>query len=328
MISILSLPVNTLIVENRILQLNPKSKIYIAGHNGMVGSAIRRKLTSNGYVNLLGFDSNEVDLTHRDATFEIFDRHKPDVVIMAAAKVGGIKANQNSPVEFLNVNLRIQTNIFEASHQNEVNRLLFLGSSCIYPKRARQPINEKELLTGKLEPTNEAYAIAKISGILGVQSYRQEYGRNWISAMPTNLYGPGDNYDLETSHVFPALIKKIVDAKKNNSPEVIIWGNGKAKREFLHVDDLASACLFLLENYNEASPVNVGYGTDISIRNLARLIASTVGYSGKFVFDTSKPNGMQRKLLDSGLIHSLGWLPKIKLEEGIRATAQEYQGSV
>ncbi len=276
--------------------LDKSEKIYIAGHNGMVGSAIWRQLKALGFENLIGWSSSELDLTNREDTLRALTLACPAVVIMAAARVGGIGANNRYPVEFLTENTRIQNNIFEAANNMDVNRLLFLGSSCIYPKLAEQPIKETSLLTGALEPTNEAYAIAKIAGVLHVQSYRREYGRNWFSVMPTNLYGPNDNFDLESSHVLPAFIRKFDDAKQAGESSITLWGDGTAKREFLHVDDLAQACLTLLTSYNENEPINVGYGTDISILELAQMVAKIVKFEGEIIWDRTKPNGTPRKM--------------------------------
>ena len=311
--------------------LNPipkDAKIYIAGHRGLVGSALHRHFSDSGFTNLIGWTSSEVDLREKVATFDAILGAKPDIIIMAAAKVGGIMANSTYPVEFLNDNVRMQTNIFEAAHAADVPRLLFLGSSCIYPKLAPQPISEESLLTGPLEETNEAYAIAKIAGVLQVQSYRREYGRAWISAMPTNLYGTGDNFDLETSHVLPALIRRFHEGKMDNQPSVTIWGTGSPLREFLHSDDLASACLHLLENYDQPEPINIGWGKDISIHDLAILIAEVVGFQGQVMWDPSKPNGTPRKLLDTRKLNRIGWKPKISLEAGIRNTYLGYVKSL
>jgi GDP-L-fucose synthase len=296
----------------------------VAGHRGLVGGAVWRSLLTKGFTNLIGWSSKELDLCDRTSTLEAVAGAKPDVIIMAAAKVGGIGANNDFPVEFLTDNIRIQANVFEAANKANVDRLMFLGSSCIYPKFAEQPIREDSLLTGPLEPTNDAYAIAKIAGVLHVQGYRREYDRNWFSVMPTNLYGPGDNFDLETSHVLPAMIRKFHDAKISGSEEVVLWGDGSPLREFLHVDDLANACIYLLESYNGKEPINVGYGTDISIMALASMIAERVGFQGKVVWDASKPNGTPRKLLDSSRIRSLGWSPKFSLMEGIKDTYDWY----
>jgi GDP-L-fucose synthase len=303
------------------------ARVYVAGHRGMVGSAVWRALEAAGYSDLVGWSSSEVDLTDRDAAMDAVRSAKPDVVVVAAAKVGGIMANSTYPVEFLADNLRIQTNLFEAAHAADVDRLLFLGSSCIYPKLAPQPIPESALLTGPLEETNIAYALAKISGIIGVQSYRCEYGRRWISAMPTNLYGPGDNFDLQTSHVLPALIRRFHEAKETGAPSVTLWGTGSPRREFLHVDDLAAACLRLLDVYDEPDHVNVGVGEDVTIAELASLIADVVGYSGELEWDSSKPDGTPRKLLDVQRMKSLGWEPAIGLREGIESTYEEYRAT-
>jgi len=304
--------------------LSPDARVYVAGHRGMVGSAVWRALEARGLANLIGWSSSEVDLTDRDAAMDAVTSAKPDVVVVAAAKVGGIMANSTYPVEFLADNARIQTNLLEAAHAADVDRLLFLGSSCIYPKMAPQPIPESALLTGPLEMTNIAYAIAKISGIIGVQSYRSEYGRRWISAMPTNLYGPGDNYDLETAHVLPALIRRFHEAKESGAASVTLWGTGSPRREFLHVDDLAAACLRLLDVYDEAEHVNVGVGDDVTIAELAALTADVVGYSGALEWDSSKPDGTPRKLLDVTRMKSLGWEPLIGLREGLESTYAEY----
>jgi GDP-L-fucose synthase len=302
-------------------ELNSDIPIYIAGHRGLVGSAVWRQLASEGCGNLIGYSSSEVDLRDRDATFDAVTTAKPEVVVVAAAKVGGILANDTYPVDFLNDNLRIQTNLFEAAHAADVPRLLFLGSSCIYPKFAEQPIPETALLTGPLEPTNDAYALAKISGIIAVRSYRRQYGRSWISAMPTNLYGPGDNFDIETSHVLPAMIRKF-DAAKTSGDPVTLWGTGTPKREFLHTDDLASAVTHLLRTYDDESHINVGTGTDVTITELADLVAGAVGYSGDVNWDTSKPDGTPRKLLDVSKLKALGWSPQVDLADGIASTYQ------
>lgn len=293
------------------------SKIYIAGHNGMVGSALVRELKSQGYNNLIYRDSKKLDLRSQADVNAFFEAEKPDYVILAAAKVGGIHANNTYPAEFLYDNLMIETNVIHASFLSKVKKLLFLGSSCIYPKYAKQPIKEEYLLTGDLEPTNEAYAIAKIAGIELCKFYRRQYGCDFISAMPTNLYGINDNFDLETSHVMPALIRKFHEAKMNNSPEVIMWGTGKPRREFLYVDDLANACVFLLKKYSDEMHVNIGTGEDVEIRELASIIKDVVGYKGKIVNDTSKPDGTPRKLLNVCLLNSKGWTHKVDLKEGI-----------
>jgi len=307
--------------------ITPDARVYVAGHRGMVGSAVWRAMENAGHSNLVGWSSAEVDLTDRDAAMDAVRAAKPDVVVVAAAKVGGIMANSTYPVEFLADNLRIQTNLFEAAHAADVDRLLFLGSSCIYPKLAPQPIPESALLTGPLEETNIAYALAKISGIIGVQSYRSEYGRRWISAMPTNLYGPGDNFDLQTSHVLPALISRFHEAKETGTDRVTLWGTGSPRREFLHVDDLATACLRLLDIYDQAEHVNVGVGEDVTIAELASLIADAVGFEGTIEWDSSKPDGTPRKLLDVQRMKSLGWEPAIGLREGIESTYVEYRAT-
>jgi GDP-L-fucose synthase len=299
------------------------AKIYIAGHRGMVGSAIERKLKAEGYHNIIARTSSELDLRNQQAVNTFFDLEKPDYVILAAAKVGGIYANNNYRAEYIYDNLMMEANIINASYLNKVKKLLFLGSSCIYPKMAPQPIKEEYLNTGYLETTNQPYAIAKIAGIEMCESFRAQYGCNFISAMPTNLYGTNDNYHPENSHVLPALIRRIILAKKNNDPSVVIWGTGTPRREFMHVDDLADACYFLLQNYNEAGHVNIGWGEDISIKELASIVASEVGYTGSLEFDTTKPDGTPRKLLDTTKINNLGWRPSIKLQEGIRRTIAE-----
>ncbi len=299
-------------------------KIYIAGHRGLVGSAIWRNLEAKGHTGLVGWGSAELDLRDSASTMDAIVQEKPDVVIMAAAKVGGIIANSTHPVEFLNENIRIQTNVFEAAHAAKVPQLLFLGSSCIYPKFAEQPIKESSLLTGQLEVSNNAYAIAKIAGVLQVQSYRKQYGHRWISAMPTNLYGPHDNFDLTSSHVLPALIRKFHEAKVAGSPSVTLWGSGTPLREFLHTDDLANACTYLLENYDDDAPINVGWGQDISIAELGVMIAQIVGFEGQIQWDSSKPDGTPRKLLDTTKINSLGWEPSISLRDGIESTYRWY----
>ena len=298
--------------------------IFIAGHRGLAGGAILRELQQAGYSNLITQTRGEVDLRERDAVRRFFASARPAVVVLAAAKVGGIQANNDFPVEFLLENLRIQNNVIEAAHEHDVRKLLFLGSSCIYPKFAEQPIAESSLLTGALEPTNEPYAIAKIAGIKLCQAYAREYGRNFISAMPTNLYGPGDNFDLQNSHVLPALLRKIHEAKAGGAAEVGVWGTGAPRREFLHVSDLASACRFLIEQYDSPEVINVGYGDDVTIRELAELICEVVGFAGRLEFDASKPDGTPRKLMDSSRLHGLGWKPRVSLREGIRETYEWY----
>lgn len=299
------------------------AKIYIAGHRGMVGSAIVRKLQSEGYTNLILRTSKELDLRNQSQVISFFELEKPEYVFLAAAKVGGIHANNCYRAEFLYDNLMIEANVIEAAHQNNVKKLLFLGSSCIYPKMAPQPLKEDYLLTGSLEPTNEPYAIAKIAGIKLCETYRNQYGANFISAMPTNLYGPNDNYDLQNSHVLPALLRKFHAAKKDNLPFVEVWGTGSPKREFLHVDDLADACYFVMLNYESEQLVNVGCGEDVSIKELALLIKKVVGYEGDLKFDTTKPDGTPRKLLDMSKLHGMGWKHKIELEEGIRSVYKD-----
>ena len=294
------------------------SKIYVAGHRGMVGSAIVRKLQTEGYHNLVLRTSAELDLRNQAGVENFFETEKPEYVFLAAAKVGGILANNTYRADFLYENLMIESNVIHQSYVHRVKKLLFLGSSCIYPKKAPQPLKEEYLLSGYLEETNEPYAIAKIAGIKLCESYRRQYGCDFISAMPTNLYGPNDNYDLQTSHVLPALIRKFVEAKNLNMPTVEVWGTGSPLREFLHVDDLANACLFLMQNYSSTGFVNIGSGLEISIKDLALLIKRTTGYSGELGFDSGKPDGTPRKLMDSSKLKSLNWVPKITLEEGIK----------
>ncbi len=303
--------------------MEKSSKIYIAGHRGMAGSGLDRKLRKEGYNNIVTRTSSELDLRNQQAVNDFFEKEKPTYVILAAAKVGGIHANSTYRAEFIYDNLMIEANIIHAAYLNKVTKLLFLGSSCIYPKMAPQPLKEEYLLSGYLEPTNQPYAIAKIAGIEMCDCYRAQYGCNFISAMPTNLYGTNDNYHPENSHVLPALIRRIILAKKNNEPTVTIWGTGTPRREFLHVDDLADACFFLLQNYNEQGLVNIGCGTDISIKELAELIVSEVGYEGQLVFDTTRPDGTPRKLMDTSKINNFGWKPSIKLNEGIIQTINE-----
>jgi GDP-L-fucose synthase len=295
-------------------------KIYVAGHRGLVGSAIVREIEASGNHNWIGKTHSELDLLDRKAVFDYVANSKPDAIIIAAAKVGGIHANNTFPVQFLTENLQIETNLMDAAHAAGISRLLFLGSSCVYPKLAQQPIKEEYLLTGELEKTNEAYALAKISGLKLVQAYRSQYGHKWISAMPTNMYGPGDNFDLENSHVLPALIRRFHDAKTRGDDKVTLWGSGSPLREFLHANDLASACIFLLENYDDEIAVNVGSGKDISIRELAALIKEIVRFEGTIDWDSLRPDGTPRKLLDVSRINALGWKPEIELEEGIRST--------
>ena len=304
--------------------METQSKIYIAGHTGLVGSAIERRLRQDGYSNLLTITSHDLDLTSQASVNDFFQKEKPEYIFFAAAKVGGIHANNSYPAEFIYSNIQIQANIIHAAWENKVSKLVFLGSSCIYPRLAPQPMKEKYLLSGELEPTNEWYAIAKIAGIKMCQAYRKQYGFNAISLMPTNLYGPGDNFDLENSHVLPALIRKIHEAKIEGKKSVVIWGSGTPKREFLHVDDLADACLFLMTHYDDDAIVNVGAGKDISIKELAELIKDIVGFEGTLEFDTSKPDGTPRKLLDVSKLSDLGWDAKTSLEDGLRSTYQWY----
>ena len=304
--------------------MEKNAKIYVAGHRGMVGSAICRKLTQEGYHNLILRTSSELDLRDQLAVARFFQEEKPDYVFLAAAKVGGILANSIYRAEFIYDNLMIESNVIHSAYLSGVKKLLFLGSSCIYPKLAPQPLKEDYLLTGSLENSNEPYAIAKIAGIKLCDAYREQYGCSFISVMPTNLYGPNDNYDLETSHVLPALIRKFHEAKINGLDEVSIWGTGKPMREFLHVDDLADACYFLMLNYNEPGLVNIGTGEDLDIEALARLIAEVIGFKGKLVFDNSKPDGTPRKLLDVSKLHVLGWKHKIDLKEGLENVYAQY----
>ncbi len=304
----------------RQLVMDKSDKIFIAGHRGMVGSALIRQLEADGFAKLLVRDRSKLDLRDDSAVSKFFGEEKPDVVILAAAKVGGIKANNDQPVQFLLENLRIQNNVIRSAYETGARKLLFLGSSCIYPKFAPQPIPETALLSGPLEPTNEAYAIAKIAGIKLCQAYAREYGANFISVMPTNLYGPNDNFDLETSHVLAALLRKAHEAKMRKDREMIVWGSGKPRREFLHVDDLASACLLLLEKYDSPEIINVGCGEDISIHDLAELICDVVGFDGDLTWDATKPDGTPRKLLDVTKLHALRWKPSIPLRSGITRT--------
>lgn len=305
--------------------MNKENLIYVAGSNGMVGSAIVRALRADGYENLLTRSSKELDLRDQSAVRTFFDEHRPDYVFLAAAKVGGILANNIYRADFLHDNLAIQMNVIESARLSEVTKLMFLGSSCIYPKLAPQPLKEEYLLTGLLEPTNEPYAIAKISGIKMCEAYRDQYGCNFISVMPTNLYGPNDNFDLNNSHVLPALIRKFYTAVQEGQPCVEIWGTGSPKREFLHVNDLAQACLFLMKTYDGRDFLNVGTGEDISIKELAEMVGSIVGYKGDLSFDTTKPDGTPRKLMDVSRLHSLGWKAKISLEDGIRGVVEDIE---
>lgn len=304
--------------------MNKNSKIFVAGHRGLVGSAIVRALEKAGYTNLVLRTRAELDLLNQAAVGSFFEKEKPEYVFLAAAKVGGIMANKKYPADFISENLAIELNCITAAHANGVKKLLFLGSSCIYPRLAPQPITEDALLSGPLEETNRAYALAKIAGIEICQSYNKEYGTNFISVMPTNLYGQNDNFDLETSHVLPALIRKFHEAKEHTDPSVTVWGTGNALREFLHVDDLADACLFLMNTYNDGDIVNIGTGEDLSIKALVEQIKDVVGYQGEIVWDTSKPDGTPRKLLDVSKLHTLGWHHRISLEKGLRATYDWY----
>jgi GDP-L-fucose synthase len=304
--------------------LDRRATVYVAGHRGLVGSAVWHHLENDGFTRLLGRTSAELDLRDRGAVFRFLGQRRPEIVVLAAARVGGILANATQPADFISDNLQVQVNVLDAAYATGVRRLLFLGSSCIYPKHAPQPIPENALLTGRLEPTNDAYAIAKIAGILQIQALRRQHGVSYVSAMPTNLYGPGDNFDLETSHVLPALIRRFHDARESGAGSVTLWGSGTPRREFLHVDDCARACLFLLEHYDSPEPVNVGMGEDVSIRELAELVANVVGYTGGIDWDTSKPDGTPRKLLDVSRLVALGWKPEIRLEDGVRSTYQWY----
>jgi len=299
-------------------------RIYVAGHRGLVGSAIARKIDEHGQDEWFGRTRSELDLLDRRAVFDFLAETKPDAVVVAAAKVGGIAANSAYPVDFLTDNVQIQSNLMDGAHAADVPRLLFLGSSCIYPKFAPQPIHEDSLLTGPLEPTNDAYAIAKIAGIRLADGYRSQFGRDWISAMPTNIYGPGDNFDLETSHVLPALLRRFHEAQQSGAESVTLWGTGVALREFLYSEDLAEAVLHLLDHYSEPGPINVGFGEDISIKDLATVIAGVVGFEGEIRWDSSKPDGTPRKILDSGRIRALGWEPRVGLHEGIRRSYEWY----
>ncbi len=300
--------------------MEKSEKIFVAGHRGLVGSALVRRLAQDGFANVVTRPRAQLDLMDQAAVERFFVEEKPAIVVFAAAKVGGIKANNDLPVEFLLQNLQIQNNVIRAAHDRGVRKLLFLGSSCIYPKHAPQPIPETALLSGPLEPTNDAYAIAKIAGIKLCQAYTREYGANFISAMPTNLYGPNDNFDLLSSHVLPALLRKAHEARKNGERELVVWGSGNPRREFLHVDDLAAACVFLLEKYDSAEIINVGCGEDVSIRELAELICDVVGFEGKLTWDATKPDGTPRKLLEVSKIHALGWRHRIALRDGIAQT--------
>ena len=305
--------------------MRPEGKIYIAGHRGMVGSAILRTLEKKGFQNFITKTSDQLDLRNQQAVFDFFASEKPDYVFLAAAKVGGIVANNTFRAEFIYDNITLQNNVIHAAYMNQVEKLMFLGSSCIYPKLAPQPMSEDALLTGLLEPTNEPYAIAKIAGIKMCEAYRDQYGCNFISVMPTNLYGTNDNYDLQNSHVLPAMIRKFHEAKMNGNPTVEIWGTGSPKREFLHADDMAAACVFLMQTYNEKGFLNIGTGEDISIKDLAILVKKIVGFEGELVFNTSKPDGTPRKLMNVEKLHALGWRHSIELEDGIRSAYQDFK---
>jgi GDP-L-fucose synthase len=307
--------------------MNPSSKIYVAGHNGLVGSALVRTLRSEGFSNIVMRTHAELELEDQGAVRDFFAKEKPEYVFLAAARVGGIHANNTYPADFIFDNLQIQNNIIHSSYLHKVKKLCFLGSSCIYPKFAPQPIREDYFLDGKLEPTNDAYAVAKIAGIKMCQAYNKQYGTNFISVMPTNLYGPNDSFDLMNSHVLPAFIRKFVEAHKANSPSVTIWGSGKPKREFLYVDDMAAACLFLMKGYDSSEIINIGTGEDVTILELAHLIGRSAGFKGEILFDSSKPDGTPRKLLDVSKINALGWKAKVSLREGVEKTVKWYVNS-
>lgn len=319
--------VTLLFINYEIYPLPKNSKIFVAGHRGLVGSAILRKLEQEGYSNIVVRNSKELDLRDKEQLNKFFEQEQPEYVFLAAAKVGGIKANMDYPADFIFDNLAIETNVIQASHKYNVKKLLFLGSSCIYPRLCPQPIKEEYLLTSELEKTNEPYAIAKIAGLKMCQAFNKQYGTKFISCMPTNLYGPNDNFDLQTSHVLPALIAKFVKAKKENQPEVVIWGTGKARREFLYVDDLAEACIFLMDKYENDLPLNIGTGEDITILEVAQAIKEIVGFEGKIVFDTTKPDGTPQKLLTIEKIRSLGWEPSTSLRDGLQKTIEWYMAN-
>ena len=315
-------------MEQRDYKIQKSDKIFVAGHRGLVGSAIVRSLERQGYKNIVKRTHKELDLMNQAAVYKFFEEEKPDVVVLAAAKVGGINANQLAPASFAYENMQIQCNVINASHENNVKKLLFLGSSCIYPRMAPQPIPEDALLTGPLEQTNEGYAIAKISGLKMCQYYKRQYGDDFISCMPTNLYGPYDNYDLSGSHVMPAMIRKFHDAKVNNLPSVELWGTGSPLREFLYVDDMADACVFLLENYSGEQHVNIGTGKEVTIKYLAELVKKTVGYEGEIVWNKDMPDGTPRKLCDVTKLHSLGFTHKVELEEGVKLAYEWFKENV
>ncbi|MFC4233122.1 GDP-L-fucose synthase family protein [Parasediminibacterium paludis] len=308
--------------------MDKQAAIYIAGHRGMVGSAIERRLIKDGYTNIITKTSSELDLRNQEAVNTFFETEQPQYVFLAAAKVGGIVANNTYRADFIYENLMIEANIIHAAYVNKVEKLMFLGSSCIYPKMAPQPLKEDYLLSGYLEPTNQPYAVAKIAGIELCDGYRAQYGCNFISAMPTNLYGPNDNYDLQKSHVLPAMLRKFITAKRNNFPSVELWGTGSPMREFLYVDEVADACLFLMASYNDQGLVNIGCGYDVSIKELALLIKAIVGYEGEIIFDTTKPDGTPRKLMDVSKINHLGWKSKITLEQGIKMVYEDIKETV
>lgn len=304
--------------------MDTQDRIYVAGHRGLVGAALLRALAARGYKNIVCATSKELDLRDQAAVRGFYDLHKPDYVFVAAAKVGGILANDSYPADFIYENLMIEANLIHEAYRHDVKKLLFLGSTCIYPKMAPQPLKEEYLLTGPLEPTNEWYAVAKIAGIKLCQAYRRQYGCRYICAMPTNLYGPGDNFDLQNSHVMPALIRKVHEAKTLNQSSVVVWGTGTPRREFMHVDDCVDACMFLMESYDNAGIVNVGVGEDITIHYLAVIVKNVVGFEGDIVFDSGKPDGTPRKLVDISRLKSLGWAPKVSLEQGVRSTYEWY----
>ncbi|GGN09628.1 GDP-L-fucose synthase [Terrabacter tumescens] len=311
-------------MTSALISLDRSAPFYVAGHRGLAGGAVWRHLDGAGFTNLVGRPSSDLDLRERDDVFAFFDKERPRYVVMAAARVGGILANSTRPVEFLSDNVRIQVNVLDAAHAYDVDRLLLLGSSCIYPKFAEQPIKESSLLTGLLEPTNDAYAIAKIAGVMHVQAMRRQYARRWISAMPTNLYGPGDNFDVDSSHVLAALIRRFDDAVRTGASTVTNWGTGAPRREFLHVDDLASAVLHVLENYDDPAPINIGTGKDLTIRELSDLVAQVAGYTGAVEWDASKPDGTPRKLLDVSRLQALGWRPGVELRAGVERAYDWY----
>lgn len=304
--------------------LDQAAPVYVAGHRGLAGGAVWRALERHGFSRLVGRTSSELDLRERGAVFNFFERERPRYVVVAAARVGGIGANSTRPVDFLSDNLRIQVNVIDAANSVDVERLVFLGSSCIYPRLAAQPIRESSLLTGPLEPTNDAYAVAKIAGVKHVQAMRRQFGRRWVSAMPTNLYGPGDNYDAETSHVLAAFIRRFDEAVQSGAERVTNWGTGRPRREFLHVDDLAEAILRVLARYDDEEPINIGSGSDLTVRQLAELVAATTGFEGEIEWDRSKPDGTPRKLLDGSKLAALGWVPRVSLERGLAETYASY----